>query len=118
MDVASEAYGDFSLKLRGAFGVLDVASETYGELRRYAQAAFGVLDVASESYGEFPVRIKIQPVLMRIKIQPRSNPVPIPFNRWGPKRATQPRSTPIRGACRIYKPVELPGDEVGEGEDR
>jgi hypothetical protein len=29
-DAASEAYGDFSVKLCGAFSVLDVASEAYG----------------------------------------------------------------------------------------
>ena len=55
LDVASEAYGDFSVKLCGAFGVLDVASEAYGELHRYAQASFGVLDVASEAYGGISV---------------------------------------------------------------
>jgi hypothetical protein len=59
LDVASEAYGDFSVKLCGAFGVLDVASETYGELHRYAQASLGVLDVASAAYGDRQSVIKI-----------------------------------------------------------
>jgi hypothetical protein len=49
LDATSEAYGEFPVKLCGAFGVLDTTSEAYGELHRYAQATFGVLDVASES---------------------------------------------------------------------
>ena len=32
LDVASEAYGELSVKVCGAVGVLDVASEAYGLL--------------------------------------------------------------------------------------
>ena len=46
LDVASEAYGDWSVQLRVSCGVLDVASEAYGSLLRYLQASFGLSAVA------------------------------------------------------------------------
>jgi hypothetical protein len=43
LDVASEAYGEFSVRPCRSFDVLDVAKKAYGKRHRYTQASFGVL---------------------------------------------------------------------------